>query len=218
MKKIKFLTGPISLAHPVAFIIIFLPAVILPNSIEKLLLCLIISIACVIELFRNGSEQFLFIRNNKIYAFKFFPFFKTYPLNESTHIYYAQARYRPSRNIIRTSPYTTYTGSYSYIRFYDIYIITKSGDLRDNKISLLHDKNGNLINDKNIYMHSNDLFEGRRKILILKGNRKNYLFLRQFVDREQFVGLTETHNNKLNVFEGVYQKTAKKAKQKILEK
>ena len=195
MKKIKFFPGLLSWLHIVEIVLIVTSSICLMISKAyywwAMPLVMFLVMRCIFFFFKNGYELFIKVKNNKLYVFRDFLFYKNFPINKKTIIYKTKVIGIEHGYFIANVSSKKPTVEKDGLTREDIFILVKEGNLKENGINYIFDEQDRLIACRENFYVTHNLLTNKN-VIILNGNKSNYNFLRQFVEKEQFCGVTNT--------------------------
>lgn len=213
-KRIKFLPGLISY-FPITFFllisVLLISIGIILNSLENWLfvsvffVIIVIIFLCVYGGYKNGFELYVKIKDNKICTCTI-PFkYRKYSLNNEMFVYKTKVTLMGGQGWPMTVIVDSQTGNYN------AFIVTLSKDFVDKDlVNKFHRNIDSMSDNEKMKFLGNILMND--KIIPIDGTKGNYNFLRQYLTKEQFCGLTENDNKDLEKYEKIYQRKLSKIK------
>ena len=213
-KRIKFLPGiasAIYICEIIIYSILLIPFYLI-SEVQNLLWLMTIVVLAALLLWRiiffvnaNGFEIYIKVKNNKIFSCTI-PFkSREYLLNDELCIYKTKVSSQFGAGCFPSIIVDLQNGEENAF-----IIIFNENFVDDNLVKKLH-RNIETMNMQEKVKYSGNLMKNKN-IILLRGNKSNYNFLRQYLTKEQFCGLTENDNKDLEKYEEIYQRKLSKIK------
>lgn len=166
----------------------------------------------------NGYERFMKVKKGWLYSYKDFYCTNFCRLSKGTIVYATQLVGRifsggyisEERHLLNYSIKKETSEKDGATREYT-FIIIKGGNLNDYKMSYKYAQNDNPLRSSTNYWKTYKLTTSKDVILI-EARKRNYRFLRQYLDKEQFVGISVKDKSYLEALEKQLLNKTKKQK------